>query len=381
MQLSIKLIHFIISQFNSNKLPLYVYESNTIRRNCRRFLALDYQNKAIHFASMANVNTSFLKIIKEEGISIFVNSPQHLEIAMESGFRNNEIVLTASALPKETMQMAHKNQIQLNLDSPNQLKLWQKLFPYSAVGIRCNIGDSVKPYSNHAGSFIGTESRLGFTPDEIKNISDKSIINGLHLYVGTDIFDIDYFINCYTELVQISAQFPNLDYLNFGGGFGVSEDGEEQFDFNTYNSRVSQLMQKASALHGKDLKMILEPGRIIGGDAGFFACKVTDIKNRPEHQLVGVNASTVQFTRPLLYPNLANHPVAILRRGKIIETENCMTTTVYGCSTYSRDLFSKKIQLPEIKTDDILIFGIAGSYCASSHTSFLGFPKPNEYFI
>ena len=381
MKLDNRLIDYINSRCVNSIDSFYVYETEKIRQNCRRFQAIPYFNKAIHFASMANINLQFLNIVRNEGISIFVNSPNHLRVALEAGFSGNEIVMTASALSAESMQLVKKHGIQVNLDSPNQLQLWNELFPNQPVGIRCNIGDKVKPYSNHAGSFIGSESRLGFTPEELAQINNKSKIAGLHLYVGTDIFDVEYFISCYNQLIELSGNFPNIDYLNFGGGFGISEDGKEQFDIDTYGKQVNQLMQKASELHNKNLKLILEPGRIIGGEAGHFICTVTDVKERPTQYLVGVNASTVQFTRPLLYPELANHPVTILRHGRIIEAEEKIITTIYGCSTYSRDLFSKKIKLPEIEIGDTLIFGIAGSYCASSYTSFLGFPKPEEYFI
>jgi diaminopimelate decarboxylase len=259
--------------------------------------------------------------------------------------------------------------------------LWCKLFPGKPVGIRCNIGDNVKPYSTHAGAFIGKESRLGFTLEEVAQISDKSLIKGLHLYVGTDIFNVGYFIECYKQLVHISVNFPNLEYLNFGGGFGMSENGENQFEMEEYNLQITKLMNEVSARKGKSIKLILEPGRIIGGNAGYFVCSVTDTKNRPDRKLVGLNASTVQFSRPLLYPEIANHPVSVIRNGEQLFSDETYPTTIYGCSTYSRDIFSNNILLPDLQIGDIVVFGNAGSYCASSYMQFLGFPKPEEYFI
>jgi diaminopimelate decarboxylase len=279
------------------------------------------------------------------------------------------------------MRLVHDCGAQMNLDSPSQLELWLKLFPTEPIGIRCNIGDKVKPYATHAGFFIGKESRLGFSREEIAQIADKKIIKGLHLYAGTDIFDIDYFINCYKELTNIAADFPMLEYLNFGGGFGVSENGEKQFDILKYNARVTKLMDQVSHRKGSSMRLILEPGRIIGGEAGFFVCNVTDVKKRVNNTLVGVNASVAQFPRPLMYPDIARHPVMIIRDGFQLFEDPFYPTSIYGCSTYSRDLFSKNIQLPELKIGDIVVFGNAGSYSASSYTQFLGFPKPNEYFI
>ena len=381
MTIDIKIEEFINNRSESEFDSYYVCDSHKIRKHCALFKSITYKNTAIHFASMANINPHLLQIIKEEGVNIFVNSILHMKRAFEAGFRADEIIFTASALSKKTMEQAESYGVQLNVDSPNQLKQWLELFPHKPIGIRCNIGDNVTPYSSHAGSFIGKESRLGFTLQEIDEISDKTKIKGLHVYVGTDIFNVDYFIDCYKELIAIAEGFPALEYLNFGGGFGISEDGKEQFDFAQYNTRVTELMNQVSLTKNKDLKLILEPGRIIGGNAGYFVCCVTDIKNRQEKQLVGVNASTVQFSRPLLYSGIANHPVGVIRDGTQLTAETGKPTLIYGCSTYSRDIFSNNIELPELKIGDIIVFGNAGSYCASSFMEFLGFQKPKEFFV
>lgn len=381
MVLQQNILEYINDNANNGFDPFYLYDSQSIRDKCKLFQQISYENKAIHFASMANINHQFLKIVKAEKMNIFVNSPLHLEAAHNVGFRSGEIIFTSSALSEKMMKLIESYDVQLNLDSPNQLALWTKLFPNKQVGIRCNIGDDVKPYSTHAGAFIGKESRLGFTVDEIALIQDKSLIKGLHLYVGTDIFDVSYFIECYKQLVHLSTDFPNLEYLNFGGGFGMSENGENLFDMEEYNFQVTKLMNEVSGQKGKSMKLILEPGRIIGGNAGYFVCSVTDTKNRPDRKLAGLNASTVQFSRPLLYPEIANHPVSVIRNGEQLFSGETYPTTIYGCSTYSRDIFSNKAILPELQIGDIVVFSNAGSYCASSYMQFLGFPKPEEYFI
>jgi diaminopimelate decarboxylase len=361
--------------------PYYVYDTRIIRDNCRVLNAIPWQNKSIHFASMANINPEFLRVVRQEGINVFVNSVGHMNMALQAGFRQEDIILTASALTCKTMTLLESLNIQCNVDSPAQLEQWQKLFPSQPIGIRCNIGGKVEPQYTHGGYFIGSESRLGFTLDEIYDIKDKAFINGLHLYVGTDLFDVDYFMHCYRALIEISMDFPNIVYLNFGGGFGVCETGEYKFDFRSYHKGVSELMKEASRRKKRNLKLILEPGRIIGGEAGYFVCCVSDIKHRCDKLLVGVNASTVQFSRPLLYPDVANHPVTVIRHGQVLPAEDMVNTTIYGCSTYSRDIFAHHRLLPKIQTGDVLVFGVAGSYSASSYSQFLGFEKPKEYFI
>lgn len=381
MKINNKLLSEISNRTQRDFQAFYIYDSNKIRENCRVFNEIPYPNKAVHFATMANINQDFLKIVREEKINVFVNSLVHLKEVQKAGFNGSEIIFTSSGLSRETMIKVHDAGAQLNLDSPNQLEQWLELFPDEKIGIRCNIGDKVKPYSTRAGYFIGKQSRLGFTMDEMKNMQNKEIIKGLHLYAGTDIFDIDYFLACYNELIELSLLFPNIEYLNFGGGFGVSEDGETNFDVKSYGLKVSELMQMASAKHNKNLKLILEPGRIIGGIAGYFVSSVSDIKSRENVTLVGLNASTTQFSRPLLYPETANHPALVLRKGIVLNGNDNQITTIYGSSTYSRDIFCKERNLPKIQINDIVVFGNAGSYSASSYTEFLGFPKAEEFFI
>jgi diaminopimelate decarboxylase len=381
MKLPASILEFINSRSNRDFEPYYVYNSAIIREHCRAFQQIAYANKAIHFASMANIHPEFLRIVKEENTGVFVNSLIHLDAAISAGFREKEIVFTASGLTNKAMMAAHDHKVQVNLDSPGQLERWQQLFPGEAVGLRCNIGDSVQPQASHVGCFIGKESRLGFLPEELDAIQDKSIINGLHLYAGTDIFDVDYFIRCYSELIRISEMFPAISYLNFGGGFGVSEDNHIHFDMARYTAEVSRLMNDFSEKRGRSIRLILEPGRIIGGESGYFVCQVSDVKKRNDVLLVGVNASTAQFSRPLMYPDVASHPVVVVHNGVAISDGPLQNTTIFGCSTYSRDLFLKNRLLPEIQTGDTLVFGNAGSYSASSFTQFLGFPKPAEFFL
>jgi diaminopimelate decarboxylase len=372
-----------------HNLPFYLYETDKIVEQCRCFTQIPYPYKSIHFATMANVNPEFLKIIRMHGMKVFVNSLQHLKIVLDTGFKPEDIIYTASALDKSTMQHLYNQGIYVNLDSLHQLELWHKMAPTAPYGIRCNIGDRVQPRKTPGGYFIGQESRLGLVREEIIRLKGCPEITGLHLYVGTDILDVAYFLDCYKVLLELVPLFPHLTCLDFGGGFGISDHNPaETFDFTSYGQQVSGLMQKASHTYQKQFRLILEPGRIIGGTAGYFVCRVTDIKQRNGEQLIGVNASSVQFPRPLFYPDTAVHPVELwnlkeehnLRINQPINNQ-LVPSAIYGCSTYSRDYLAKNLLLPEARPGDLVVFGNAGSYCASSYTEFLGFPRPAEFFV
>jgi len=380
MKISEKVLSHISQHFINDCAPVYLYDTDKIRDYCKRFISIPYNPKSIHFATMANSNPEFLRIILEEGMGVFVNSPEHLKLVSEIGFKEKEIIFTASALCNDTMKLAHDAGVVVYLDSPGQLEQWQKLFPDKPVGIRCNLGRMVTPIKTHASYFIGEESRLGFSPEEISNQKGNKNIIGLHLYVGTDILNYDYFFACYQSLLSFNKLFPNLRHIDLGGGFGINYNGSFPFDIEQYGKKLKVMMEEVANTSGKKLCLMLEPGRIIGAEAGYFACLVTDVKIRKDKQLIGINASTTQFPRPLFYPEKAIHPVAIIRDG-VLANGTTVMSNVYGCSTYSRDYFIKDASVPKTKIGDWVIFGNAGSYCAAAYTQFLGFLPAEEKFI
>lgn len=370
----------ILGHIRRNRDPFYIYDSARIRTMCGRFRALPYPLTSVHFACMANSHPSFLAIILEEGLNVFVNSLPHLRQVRSSGFSREQIIFAASAMDEATMWEAHEAGALVNLDSLQQVALWQRLFPDGPFGIRCNIGELVEPRNTRGGYFIGKESRLGMTPDEMLSLSANRRVRGLHVYVGTDICSFDYFNECYKVLAEFAGAFSGLEYLDFGGGFGLAGEQTEEFDFDRYGIMAEALMNRVSAETGRPIRMIIEPGRIIGAKAGWFVCRVTDVKQRGDRQLVGVNASSAQFPRPLLYPDSARHPVTLLHATARGNGRPGLLSSVYGCSTYSRDFLARDVMLPKAEIGDIVVLGEAGSYCAAMYLHFLGFPQAKEIF-
>jgi len=357
-------------------LPFYWYDSALITQQCRRFKAIPYVNKSVHFATMANAHPDFLRLTRAAGINVFVNSIGHLQIAQYVGYSGRDIVFTSSGMSDALLSSVRQAGAVLNLDSPGQLRRFWKLFPDRPVGLRCNIGDRVTPKKTRSGYFLGKDSRLGLDLAELEELAGNPHIEGLHLYLGTDIMDLEYYKECYEVMADLATLFPNLTYLDFGGGFGAEDSEGGHFPMEEYGALVTDVMTRLSSRLGRSVQLLLEPGRIIGAEAGFLAVRVTDVKQRHGRQLVGVNASSAQFTRPLLYPDDAFHPVFRLNGQGGPKKD----TSVYGCSTYSRDFLAHDVQLPPIEEEEWLVFSLAGSYCASSYTRFLGFEQIEEIF-
>lgn len=360
--------------------PFYLYDTEEIRRMCRRFRELLYPGTRSHFACMANCHPEFLRIIRQEGLNVFVNSLEHLQAVVRCGFTGDQIVFAASAMDRRLMRSVRETGAIVILDSLNQVDLWRRICPDARFGIRCNIGGMVEAKKTRGGYFIGKESRLGLIPEEIATLEGNPYVAGLHLYVGTDICSIPYFKQCYRALGEFAPRFPMLDFIDFGGGFGLEDEEGEEFDFDGYGEMAAGVMRELCAKLGRQIRMLIEPGRIIGGRAGYFVSRVTDVKFRNGRQLVGVDASSVQFPRPLFYPDSAHHPVTLLHADRWGNGAAGIPSAAYGCSTYSRDFLARDVMLPRAEIGDILVLGQAGSYCATAFTHFLGFEQPKEIF-
>ncbi|MEI6519845.1 MAG: hypothetical protein WCO98_07370 [bacterium] len=380
LQLPAHIVDKIMELIDKVSEPYYLYDTAVIRHICRALQEIPYKNKAIHLATQASNHEIILNIMREEGILMFVNSLPHLQMVLEHGYTKDEIIFTASAMNETAMQQVHDAGAMVNLDSMKQVNQWQSLFPDAKFGIRCNIGSLLETLITHGGVYIGKGSRLGLSPEEIKSLSGNNNVAGLHLYLGTNINEIEYFHRCYSTLCEFATLFPQIEYINVGGGFAL-ENNTDGFNFTEYGLMVTEVMAQLSNKTGRAIKLIMEPGRVITGQAGYFVCRVTDIKTIEGRQLVGVNASCAQFPRPLFHPDVAFHPATIIKGHEKSIYQDLIPSAIYGCSTYSNDYLSRDVMLPVAEVGDIIVLGEAGSYCAACYTNFLGFPPAKEIFI
>ncbi|MCP2259329.1 diaminopimelate decarboxylase [Streptoalloteichus tenebrarius] len=357
--------------------PCYVYDETLLRRNIARFTELTYPHRSVHFASMANNNPDLLRLVRDAGLGVFVNSVRHLRLALACGFTPDEIIYTSTGVRREDLELVAHLGVTINLDSVSQLRLFGEVAPGSSCGVRLNIDE------NSLGNvFIGAESRIGVLQhefDDIRAVADKYrlTITGTHVYLGTNIVSLDTMMAGVQRTLDLSDAFPDLTYVDLGGGFPVTDDGAEDFDYAEYDRRISDLFARYSARRGRDIRMVLEPGRALFGDTAVFCTSVLDVKERPDRFLACVDASATLMPRSLFYGDF--HRVDLLAAEGRPDSDR--PTDVVGSTTYSRDFLARGTQLPRLAVDDVLVFANAGSYSFSMITQFLGQDAPCEVLV
>ncbi|GAA1338535.1 diaminopimelate decarboxylase [Catellatospora bangladeshensis] len=357
--------------------PCYVYDEALIRRNAARFSRLAYPHRSVHFASMANNNPELLRLARTLGLGVFVNSVRHLKLALDCGFAAEEIIYTSTGVRRSDLELIAALGVHLNLDSVGQLRMFGELAPGRSCGIRLNIDE------NSLGNvFIGAESRIGVLEAEIPEVleiarrHDLRLV-GTHVYLGTNIVSLDTMLAGVERTLELSDHFPDLAYVDLGGGFPVPEEGVPEFDYEEYDRRITGIFTAYSAARGREVRLVLEPGRALFGDTAVFCTEVLDVKVRPDRRLVCVDASASLMPRSLFYGEY--NAVDVL--GKTGDPIDGKPTDVVGSTTYSRDFLAKGGKLPATEVGDVLVFRNTGSYGYSMMTQFLGQDAPAEVLV
>lgn len=361
-----------LSLCTQSQRPFYLYDRSKIEANIRCFRSLSYPDTKIHFASMANDNPVLLGLLRESGFGLFVNSLKHLALAEATGIDN--VIFASTGVPENVMRRLTQLRVWINLDSVAQVALFGRLSPGGRAGLRLNIDEKSK---NNV--FIGPESRIGVMESEISSAFDAAAktdvtLTGPHVYLGTDVTDIEDLITGVDRTIALSEAFPSLDFVDLGGGFPLEPD---RFDFKAYDAALTERMTHLSERRGHSVTLVLEPGRAMFGDTASFYAQVTDVKERPDRWIVCTNASASLIPRAMFYEDF-NPVVPAFPNGA---SPFDKPVDVVGATTYSRDFMARGVTLPKLRVGDWLRFDHAGSYCYSMITRFLGQDLPPEYLV
>ncbi len=208
----------------------------------------------------------------------------------------------------------------------------------------------------------------------------KSLFNirilGLHIHIGSQITESEPYVAAITKMVDFIEKLRkkgiNLEYLNIGGGLGIIYDRETPQTAQTFASKIIPLLKKTG------LKIILEPGRFIVGNAGIIVTRVLYIKSTPKKKFIIVDAGMNDLIRPALYD--AYHQISPLRNTQYA-IRNTEKADVVGPICESADFFAKERKLPKVKEGDFLAIMSAGAYGFSMTSNYNSRTRAEEVLV
>lgn len=364
--------------------PLYVYDGDLVVENYRRlWSSIDYREKEILYAVKANNNPGILEILRDAGSGLDTVSPWEVLLGLGLGFRPEKILFTGVGVSDEEMALVRgRLGVMVNIDSISQLKRYGRMFPGTEVSLRINtgVGAGHHRYSVTGGvtKFGIFESQLGLAQEIARE--HKLRIVGIHTHIGSGFLDPGPFLESSEALLRIAERLRDLEFVDFGGGFGIPyRRGEAPLDIEALGKRLSELVDRFSKRQGA-LKLRLEPGRLIVGSAGVLLTRVVDVKRISwgglEKIFVIVDTGLNHLIRPALYG--AYHEVIPV--GKADRPAEIFADVV-GNICESGDVLAVERQLPRVEEGDLLAIMDVGAYGYSMSSNYNLRPRPAEVLV
>lgn len=357
--------------------PLYVYHGEKIESQ--------YQNLLTHFSSnstrffyacKALTNIHILKLIKNAGCNIDCSSINEVKLAKHVGFESENILYTSNSVSFEEIKEAVNLGVHVNIDSLSNLEKFG-----AAFGSRYPVGIRIRPDIMAGGNLkISTghnKSKFGIPyteKDAIKNIQSKYNIpiRALHIHTGSEIKDVEVFLQSASVFESLLPDFPTVQILDFGGGFKVPYHPEEKgTDIALLGAEVNKIMERLSASMGRKLIAWFEPGKYLVSESGYFITQVNVLKKSGEIEFAGVNSGLNHLIRPMFYD--AYHHIV----NSSAPNKELKKYAVVGniCET---DTFAWDRPIAKIEEGDYLVFFNAGAYGYEMSSNYNARYKPAQ---
>lgn len=363
--------------------PLFVYSQKRIKDNCATLLKSFSKHPTLGcYALKANSNLSLLKLIFQSGLGADVVSSGELKKALLVGLPTNKVVFSGVGKTKEELvEGIRKGIFSFNVESVEEIRLLGELTHLEkrkarlSLRINPNINVKTNPYiatGLYKTKFGFPESQIQEAVHLIKRSPELSLV-GLSCHLGSQIKNTNPYSQAAKRLVQIAdalrAENHPIEFVDLGGGFGVSYDGKKTPALSDYAKAIQQ------PLKGKPYLLIIEPGRWIVAESGILLSKVLYKKSNPHKNFLITDASMTELIRPALYE--AYHPIELCK--KIKGPEKLYDVVGPVCET--SDFLGLKRRLGPTEAGDYLWTGFCGAYGASMGSHYNVRPKAAEVLV
>ncbi len=365
--------------------PLYIYSYQTIIDHFNKLTDAFRQIKPlICYSVKANSNLAILRTLVQRGAGLDVVSGGELFCAIKAGCPASRIVYASvGKTDKEIEEAIRRGILFFNVESLPELeninRIARKLNKIVRVAIRINPDVEPKTHKYITTGKLTNKFGIDFkSAYDILLMRDRFFnlkISGLHIHIGSQITEGAPYICAINKIVDFIGKLRHkgitLEYLNIGGGLGIVYNKETPQTAQKFAQRVLALLKETR------LRIIMEPGRFIIGNAGILVTKVLYIKRTPKKEFIIVDAGMNDLIRPALYD--AYHqilPTSIEHRAKSIERVD-----IVGPICESADFFAKDRKLPKVKEGDYLAIMSSGAYGFSMSSNYNSRLKAQEVMV
>ncbi len=369
----------IASRFGT---PCYVYSRAALTGGFRQFSdALKGRDHLVCYAVKANSNLAILNLFARLGAGFDIVSGGELKRVMAAGGDPKKVVFSGVGKTESEMRMALEADILcFNVESSSELyrlnEVAKSMGKRAAISLRVNHDVDAKPHP-----YISTglkQNKFGVAYAEAMELYRKAgampnlRVTGMDCHIGSQLTDISPFIAAVEKVLLLVDELEKegiaLEHLDLGGGLGIRYKDETPPGIPEYAAAL------LSALKGRPQKLILEPGRVLVGNAGLLLTTVEYIKRGEERNFAIVDAAMNDLMRPALYD--AYHDILPVTRGG----HETGTYEIVGPICETGDFLGHERALPIAAQSRIAIMS-AGAYGMSMSSNYNTRPRAAEVMV
>ncbi len=364
--------------------PAYVYSSATLERHYDVFKsAFAPREVLVAFAVKANANIAVLATLARKGAGADTVSQGEIERALKAGVPAERIVFSGVGKTEEELAFAVKARVhQINVESIAELEALSRiaasLNAAPAIAIRVNpdvgAGGHEKISTGKGDTKFGVSSAQALALYARASADKHLAAKGLAVHIGSQIRDLKPLEDAFRVMrglaEKLRADGLSIERMDLGGGLGVP-----YFNEPPPPSPDDYATMVKSVFDGFDVALAFEPGRLIAANAGVLLSRVIRLQERPDKEIVVLDAAMNDLIRPAIYE--AYHEIKPLS-----DTSNARVAyDVVGPICETGDTFTRNRQLASLKPGDLVAFMTAGAYGAVMASTYNARPLVPEVLV
>lgn len=376
--------------------PLYVYSAGTIRGHYQRLdESLSELDHLICYAVKANSNLAVLDLLAKNGAGFDIVSGGELFRVIQAGGDPGKCTFAGVGKTRAEIEYALKNEIYcFNAESEAEVRFINEIA--GELGRKAPISYRVNPNVDaKTHKYISTgksENKFGIDFEVVRDAYARAaalpniIIRGIQMHIGSQLTTVQPFVEAVERVGPLAAELKEaygIEFYSIGGGIGIIyEDSLASGDFAWWSGQTALTVKEYSEavvprLKGLGLKILLEPGRFIVGNAGVLLTKVVYEKRGSAKTFMIVDAGMNDLIRPALYQG--HHDIVPLK--KPAAAGKFEVVDVVGPVCESGDFFAQNRELPPVEEGDYLALMSCGAYGFVMASNYNTRPLPAEILI
>lgn len=379
--------------------PLYVYSAGTILDHYRRLdAALAPLDHLVCYAVKANSNGAILKLLAQAGAGFDIVSGGELFRVLRAGGAADKCTFAGVGKSREEIEYAlGQGVFSFNVESEAELERIDGIARDKKM--RAPIALRVNPdvdAGTHRYVSTGTsENKFGIALDRIAAVYERAAglanirIRGIQMHIGSQITSGEPFANAIAKVIPLVRELQQkhaIEFFSIGGGMGIiyrralesgsgtwwhEQEGEASaFSVADYRDAILPPLRELG------LRVLIEPGRFLVGNAGVLLTRVQYLKQAAQKKFVIVDAGMNDLIRPALYQSY--HEIVPVRQSA---GAGRATVDVVGPVCESGDFFAEDRELPAVKEGDLLALMSGGAYGFTMACNYNSRPLPAEVLV